>query len=410
MSPVGMTLGAIVWAGIAVLVAISAAQLLVVISGGRALAAATRRHSSVEDDAAMASPLTPPVSLILPWYEGDALERLHAVQGLRYPDIEIIVVSSNAAEMARLRASHGLVEIPVVLPVDMPSRVEVTSAAIPRDGSGLIAVEVRGPANSADLLNVGAGLARNRLVCVVHPGVALADDTLLRLARPFRDRPRDTLAATTIARPVETGVLRHHQVVGRRWPGGWDDRFRFVSELESAVLRHAADVENRALSQAGGLLLIRRDQAQEVGGFRPRLGSEDDDLRVRTTRMQRSSARRTRRVTPVAAPVCWRAGDDDGRDTPNAPGRRFRIGGPIFLGTLAVAALAGLLGLGLGLLEWPLLGLLVVAGGLLPATISLAAVAVDDLAFPKDGSSADLLATVGAALVEPFGLGRALEQ
>ncbi|MGH9118167.1 MAG: hypothetical protein ACRD0A_09935 [Acidimicrobiales bacterium] len=408
MSPVGVALAAIVWAGIAVLVTVAGAQLVVVVAGGRALAAAARRLSSAEDDAAMASPLTPPVSLIMPWYPGDTIERLSAVQALRYPDVEIIVVSSNAAETARLRAGHGLVEIPVVLPADLPSRVEVISAAVPRDGSGLLVVEVRGPANSADLLNVGAGLARTGLLCVVHPGVVLADDTLLRLALPFRDRPRDTLAATTVARPLEAGIIRQHHVVGRRWPSGWEHRFRLVAQLGCGVLRHAANFDNRALSEAGGLLLVRRAQTLDVGGFRPRLGTEDDDLRLRATRMQLGSARRTRRVAPVAIPLAWRATEVGETDVRNGPGRRLRIGGPIFLGTLAVAALAGLLGLGLGLLEWPLLGLLGVTGVLLPATVSLAAVAVDDLAFPKEGSSADVLATVGAALAEPFGLDRAL--
>jgi hypothetical protein len=408
MNLVDLALTTIVWAGIGVLVVVAGAQVLIVVSAGRAMAAAGRRPSAADDDAAMASPLTPPVSIVMPWYKGDTIERLGAVQSLRYPDVEIIVVSSDSAETARLRTAFGLIEIPVVLPTDLPNRVEVTAAAIPRDGSGLLVVEVRAPANPADLLNVGAGLARTGLLCVLRPGVVLADDTLLRLARPFRDRPRDTLAATTVARPVEAAVVRHEHAVGRRWPTDWPGRFRMVGQLRSAVMRHAAGLDNRAVSEAGGLLLIRRDQVFATGGFRPRLGAEDDDLRVRASRLQLESAGRRRRVSAVPNVVTWRApldGEGDGRP---APGRRLALGGSIHLGALAVTLLVGLLGVNLGRLDWPLVGLVGVLGVLVPMAISLAALAVDDLVFPKQGTSFDLLASVAAAIVEPFGVATGL--
>ena len=404
-----MVLAAIVWAAVVVTAAVALVELFVLVVGGRRLVAAARQQSTVEDDAAMASPLTPPVTIVMPWYEGETVERLAATESLRYPDVEVIVVCANPAETARLRSSYGLVDIPVVPPEDLPTRVDIVSTSIPADGTGLLVVEVRSPANPADLMNVGAGLARTGLLCVVRPDTILTDDTLLRLARPFRDRPRATLAASAVARPAGCGVIRHDQVVARRWPMGGADRFRFVGELRRAVLRHAANVDNRAITEAGGLLLVRREQLQEAGGFRPRLGGEDDDLRLRTTMLQRESAGRTRRVTPVATPVAWRVSDDDdellGRRSPGWGW--WALGGPIFLGAIAVGGLTGVLGVGLGLFDWPLLGLLAVTGVLLPATVSLAAVAVDDLAFPKQGSQGELLATVGAALAEPFGLGRA---
>jgi cellulose synthase/poly-beta-1,6-N-acetylglucosamine synthase-like glycosyltransferase len=406
LSLVGVALAIIVWVGIGVLIVVAAAQVFIVASGGRAVANAARRHSTADDDAAMASPLTPPVSIVMPWYEGDTVVRLGAVQSLRYPDIEIIVVSSDGAETARLRAAFGLVEIPVVLPTDLPNRVEVTAAASPPDGSGLLVVEVRAPANPADLLNVGAGLARTGLLCVLRPGVVLADDTLLRLARPFRDRPRDTLAATTVARPIEAAAVRHELAVGRRWPTEWPGRFRLVGQLRSAVLRHAAGLDNRAMTEAGGLLLIRRDQVFETGGFRPRLGAEDDDLRVRAAGMQLQSAGRGRRVMAVPNVITWRApleGEGDGRPP---PGRRLALGGSIHLATLAVTALVGLLGLGLERLDWPLVALVGVLGVLVPIAISLVALAVDDLVFPKQGTSFELLANVAAAALEPFGVAR----
>jgi hypothetical protein len=407
VSVVDTALAVIVWVGIAGLAVVCGIQLYVVVAGGRELASAARRYSAADDDAALASPLTPPVSIVVPWYQGDTIQRLGAVQALRYPDVEIIVVSAHAAETARLRASFGLVEIPVVLPSDLPSRVQVTSAAIPPDGSGLLVVEVRGPANPADLVNVGAGMARTGLLCVLRPGVVPADDTLLRLARPFRDRPRDTLAATAVARPIEAADMSHGHVVGRRWPAAWPGRFRLAGLLRSAVVRHAAGLDDRVLTEAGGLLLIRRDQVFEVGGFRPRLGGEDDDLRNRAIRMQRQRSRAGRRVAAVANPVVWRAPLEPEAEGRPAPGRRAALGGPVHLGALAVSGLVGLLGVGLGWLDWPVVALVGVVGVLVPATISLGALAVEELCFPKHGSPGDVLAGAAAALAEPFGLARA---
>ena len=394
MSRVGMTLAAIVWAGIAVLwPRVSAAQLRVVVSGGRALAAATRRHGSVDDDAAMASPLTPPVSIVLPWYEDDAIERLHGGAGAA-----LSRGRDHRGERARGRDGpaagvFGLVEIPVVLPTDLPSRVEVTAAAIPRDGSGLLVVEVRGPANSADLVNVGAGLARDRPGVRVPPrrgadrrhapapGPSLPRPTA---RHPGRDDDRPTARHWGRAPPP-----RRRPALARRM--GRPVRPR--RQLRSAVLRHAAGLDNGAITEAGGLLLIRRDQAQEVGGFRPRLGAEDDDLRVRATRLQGQLAGRRRRVTPVAVPVSWRTPLRRGATPGSTAGATVR---PRRTDALSApwrsAGLVGVLGVGLGLLEWPLLALVVVVGVLIPATIALAAVTVDDLAFPKHGSSFDLLA------------------
>jgi hypothetical protein len=407
VSEFGIVMVGVATVGTAVLVAIDLMQLWVVIAGSRALSAAARRHAPAEDDAAMASPLTPPVSLIVPWTGSDTIERLSAIQSLRYPDVEIIVVSSDAEETARLRSGFGLVEIPVVLPADLPSRVEVTKVAVPPDGTGLVVVEVRGPASQSDLLNVGVVLARSGLICVLDPRIVLADDTLLRLARPFRDRPRDTLAATAVARPADAAIVRQDLVVGRRWPIGWRDRLRLVGQLRSAVLRHAGGLDNRAMTEAGGLLLIRREQAREIGGFRPRYGGEDDDLRLRAVLAQRMSASRSRRVAAVAGPVCWRTPGERGRDVPKPPGRKTAIGGPVFVIALVLAAGAAVAGIALGEVGWPLLGLVGVVGILVPATLSLAAIVVDDLTFPKAGPVGDVLAAAGAALIEPFRSGGA---
>jgi hypothetical protein len=112
-------------------------------------------------------------------------------------------------------------------------------------------------------------------------------------------------------------------------------------------------------------------------------------------------------VVPVPNPVVWRAPLETEAAGRSLPGRRLPLGGPVHLGALAVGGLVGLLGLGLGSLAWPVVALVGVLGVLVPATISMAVLAVGELCFPKQGSASDLLAGVAAAVAEPFGLGRA---
>lgn len=396
MNAVGLLLSIVVGLGIVALAGVAIANTYVLIRGSRAMAAAARHHSVVDDDAAMASQLTPALSLVVPWCGADPVERLATMRSLRYPDLQIIVVSTGAEATAELSDALGLIDVPMVLPADLPSRVEVARALIPQDGTSLLVVEAVGPADETDLVNVGVGLARARGVVVLRKGMVLADDTLLRLARPFRDRPRATLATTSAARPLAAAILDQQRVVGWRWPPSWSGRVELVRRLRTAVLPHAAGV-----GPAGGLVLLRRDHVQEVGGFKPGTAATDDDLLHRVARMQVATARPPRVVEPVPAPICWR--DGDAGDEPAAADHHLGgAGATWFRPVLLAAGLAGLAGLLVGEIDPGLVALLAVVGIAVPATLSLAALAAEDFAFPRRGGPGELGAAIVAALVEPF--------
>jgi hypothetical protein len=393
---------AVVAAGIVVLATAALADAIVLLRGARALATAARHRSTTDDEAAMASPLTPALSVVVPWCGADPVERLATLRSARYPDLQIIVVSTEAAATSELTDEFGLVEVPMVLPADLPSGTAVARALVPRDGTPLVVVETTGRRDEADLLNIGVGLARARGVVVLHRGVLLADDSLLRISRPFRDRPRSIYAASAVARGLADGIVEHERVVGRRWPTTWGGRFDMVRRLRRAVLPHAAGLGHDALARPGGLLLIRRDHLEEVGGYRPEAGGTDADLLVRVERMPRAVDAPARVVAPSPAPICWRAAQGEEA----TPARRVGTSAAWFLPVLAGSLVVAALGLVFGVVGAGPVLLVAVVGMLVPATMSLAALTADELTFPRTGPLGDLGAAAVAALVEPFRLAR----
>src|SRR3954463_12477292 len=70
-------------------------------------------------DEALASPLTPPISILLPAYNEEAgvVQSVHALLQLRYPELEVIVVNdgSRDATLERLTEAFELVPAPRAL-------------------------------------------------------------------------------------------------------------------------------------------------------------------------------------------------------------------------------------------------------------------------------------------------------
>jgi hypothetical protein len=230
------------------------------------------------------------------------------------------------------------------------------------------------------------------------------------------------------ARPLSGCTVHHGRVVATAWPPTWLTRMAEVDHLRSVVLE-ATLPSPRALLRTGGLLLMRRDHVLELGGFRSGWGSPDADLFRRVVHARLLDSPHSTSVA-VSTPVCWRVGPETAselaavgraeglataqlidRDAIHGQRRLLpRLGVAVrtrafLVPTLqVVAGLAAIVGLLLGQVSPALVVLLVVMALLLPATLSLATLAVEELTFSREGRFPDLLAMVVAALVEPVGV------
>lgn len=260
------------------------------------------------DDVAV-SPLTLPASVIVPAYNEEAgiVASVRAMLALRYAEHEVVVVDdgSKDATFERLRVAFGLVEVPRVVPDDVPVRQRASSVHVPADGRTRLVVVRKENSGRADSVNVGVNVARYPLVAMVDADSILDPDALLVVAKPFADDPERVVATGGVIRAVNGCRVVAGRVVDVRLPRSVLARIQVVEYLRAFLLGRTG------WSRLGSLILIsgafglfRRDVLVEVGGLDAGSIGEDFELVLRLHRHLRRE-RRDYRVVFVAEPVSW---------------------------------------------------------------------------------------------------------
>ncbi len=268
-----------------------------------------RRHDFAGYDDALASPLTLPVSVLLPAHDEEAgiVESVQAMLGLRYAELEVVVIDDGSTDgtFAVLQAAFDLVEVPRVIDTDVPTRGRVLSVHVPARSADALVVVRKENGGKADALNTGINVARFPLVCTVDADSLLDPDALLRVAKPFADDPEHVVATGGVIRAVNGSTVRSGRVVDLRMPRQRLATVQVVEYLRAFLLGRSG------WSRLGALLVIsgafgvfRRDIVVEVGGLDPDVIGEDAELVVRMHRHLREQ-RRPYRIVFVAEPVSW---------------------------------------------------------------------------------------------------------
>jgi cellulose synthase/poly-beta-1,6-N-acetylglucosamine synthase-like glycosyltransferase len=157
----------------------------------------------------------------------------------------------------------------------------------------------------ADALNAGINAARYPLVCLTDADAILEKDALLRVVRPFLERPRETVAVGGTVRIVNGCTVTDGRISRIGAPRN------LLAAIQVVEYMRAFIASRTAWSKLGGLFLIsgafgvfRRDALVEVGGFNPRAIGEDMELVLRMHRTFRAQKRRFR-IVFVPDPVVW---------------------------------------------------------------------------------------------------------
>ena len=267
-----------------------------------------RRFTFAGHDDNFANPLTPGVSVLVPAYneESTVVDSTRAMLSLKYPVFEVVVVDdgSTDATFERLRDAFDLVEVPRVIPPDLPSIGSVQSTHAPRSGQPLLVVRKQNAGRRSDALNVAINAARQPLVCMVDADSLLEGEALLRVAKPFIDDPR-VVAAGGVIRAANGCRVVDGRVVDAVMPRRWVERVQVLEYLRSFLLGRTG------WSRLGALLIIsgafgifRRDTVVAVGGLDLNTMGEDAELVLKIHRVMRER-RVPYRVTFVPEPVCW---------------------------------------------------------------------------------------------------------
>jgi cellulose synthase/poly-beta-1,6-N-acetylglucosamine synthase-like glycosyltransferase len=290
-------------------VALNSSYLVLIVMAGLEFARHLRRAPFAGADDMFRSPLTVPVSVIVPAYNEGAgiVAAVTAMTALRYPRYEIVVVDDGSTDdtFERLRAEFDLVEVPRVVPAEVPYQSQVLSVHVARAHPETLTVVRKTNGGKADALNVGINLARNPLVCMVDADSVLDPDALLSVAKPFGDDPLRVAACGGVVRIANGCKVIGGRVVDVRMPRQWLVRIQVVEYLRAFLMGRTG------WSRLGGLVVIsgafgifRRDLVVEIGGMATDTIGEDAELVVRLHRHLRRR-RQDYRVVFVAEPVSW---------------------------------------------------------------------------------------------------------
>jgi cellulose synthase/poly-beta-1,6-N-acetylglucosamine synthase-like glycosyltransferase len=425
------------WGIFVYFVMLNSSYLLLMVLAGLEFARHLRRIPYAGADDMFRSPLTMPVSVIVP-ARNEAPGIVAAVQAmtaLRYPRFEVVVVDDGSTDdtFELLRAQFDLVELPRVVPAEVPYRSQVLSVHVARDNPEILTVVRKTNGGKSDALNVGINLSRHPLVCMVDADSVLDPDALLSVAKPFGDDPLRVAACGGVVRIANGCKVVSGRVVDVRMPRQWLVRIQVVEYLRAFLMGRTG------WSRLGGLVVIsgafgifRRDLVVKVGGMAYDTIGEDAELVVRLHHYLRERGE-DYRVVFVAEPVSW----SEAPSTWNVLGRQRRrwhrgiaeilskhrgmIGNPRYgrIGLLALpyyvafelfapfvelAALVLLpLGLWVGAVDVAFAWRFALAAYGYGLLVSLVSLFIEEVSFHRYPRWSDMLRGVLAAILENFG-------
>lgn len=392
-----------------------------------------RGHSAIEES--FASPLTPPISILLPAYNEEAVvvESVTSLLNLRYPEFEVVVVNDGSGDttLDRLHAEFDLVPVRKALRTEIATAPIQTAYVSRRHANLWVIDKVNG--GKADALNAGVNAARYPLVCAIDADAVLEEDALLRVAKPMLDYPDLVVATGGIVRVANGCIIEGGRVLEVNLPRSRLATLQVIEYFRAFLIgRVGWSRMNALLIISGAFGLFRRSLVVAVGGYATDTVGEDVELVVRLHRHLRERDEEYR-IEFVPDPVCWTEAPETFRVLSRQRRRWHRgLGETLWrhrrvafnprygtLGTLAVPyfilfeflgpvlELVGPLSIIIlwyfGLLSLPfLLGFLAVAF-LVGILLSIAALALEEFSFRRHRRNREVARLLAFSLVENLG-------
>jgi cellulose synthase/poly-beta-1,6-N-acetylglucosamine synthase-like glycosyltransferase len=268
-----------------------------------------RRMPFADYEAVAASPLTLPVSVLVPAYNEEVgiVPAVQAMLALRYPQHEVVVVDDGSKDgTARaLIEAFDLVEVPNVVPQDVPTKGAVTSVHVPADGHTPLVLVRSFNGGRSSAINVGVNAARYPLMAIVDADSILDPDALLVVSKPFADDPRRVVGTGGVIRAVNGCRVVAGRVVEVAMPRGWLARIQVVEYLRAFLIgRTGWSRVGSLMIVSGAFGLFRRDVVVEVGGLDVDCIGEDFELVTKIHKRMREE-QRDYRIVFVSEPVSW---------------------------------------------------------------------------------------------------------
>jgi cellulose synthase/poly-beta-1,6-N-acetylglucosamine synthase-like glycosyltransferase len=255
----------------------------------------------------MQSDMTWPISVLIPAHdeEKSIVETVRSMLMINYGELEIIVINDGSKDKTLPR----LIDAYELRLMDRPYKRVIPASEIRAIYGSLahpnLIVVDKDKGGKADALNVGINLARYPLFCSIDADSIIEDNALLRVVKPFLEKPVETVAAGGIVRivngcEVKDGRVTRIALSDRALP------ILQVVEYLRAFLTGRVGWSNiqSLLIISGAFGIYKKEEVIEVGGYTHDTDTEDLELVVRLHEHMRRK-RRPYRVVFVPDPVCW---------------------------------------------------------------------------------------------------------
>lgn len=248
----------------------------------------------------------PPITLIAPAFneEATAVESVRSLLSLNYPEYEVVVVNdgSKDATVQRLVEAFDLRPFPKMSTFDVDT-AEIRQTYRSRRHPHLWLVDKEN-GGKADALNAGLCFCRTPLFCAMDADTLLERDALTRVVRPFLEDAR-TVAAGGIIRIANGCTIESGAVTKVRLPRNLIARFQVLEYLRAFLVgRMGWDAVQGNLIISGAFGIFRRSTVIAAGGFSTDTVGEDMELVVRLHRYCRERDI-PYRISFVPDPVAW---------------------------------------------------------------------------------------------------------
>ena len=392
-----------------------------------------RRFSGTEE--ALASPLTPPVSMLLPAYNEAAgiVESVLSLLALRYPEHEVVVVNDGSTDgtVSVLIEAFDMVPVSKALRQSLPTE-HVGATYVSRREPQLCLID-KANGGKSDALNAGLNAARYPYVCAVDADAILEEDALLRVAKPIIDDPDVVVAAGGIVRIANGCRVERGQVLDVRLPRSRVATFQVIEYFRAFLVGRVGWSRLGALLIISGAFgLFKRSAVEAAGGYRTDTVGEDAELVVRMHRTMRDRGD-DYRIEFVPDPVCWTEAPESLRVLSRQRrrwqrglaetlwrhkdmlGRRrygtvgmlalpyfvfFELIGPLFQITSFIVMPVAF---AFGLVDPAIMAAFAVVAILLGVLLSVAALALEEFSFRRHGRGRDAIRMLVYAVLENFG-------
>ena len=154
-------------------------------------------------------------------------------------------------------------------------------------------------------MNAGVNSARFPLFCAIDADAILERDALLRVVKPFMDRPRETVASSGIVRVVNGCTVRDGAIDRARAPANHLATLQVVEYLRAFLASRIGWSRLHSLFVISGAFgVFKKSAVLDAGGYRTDTVGEDMDLVLRLYALYRERGERFR-IVSISDPVVW---------------------------------------------------------------------------------------------------------